>query len=125
MLVITECLNSACRRALYYLRAGRIVRTEYREGMRVKLEHFWLCGDCSQFFDFRLFSDRPAIAIRRAGCTQRFVRTEGAALVRGKQQVEESASPPTIMTPRWEWASGQPRSRPEPAVHRGSVHSYP
>lgn len=76
--MISECLNAACRKPLDYLRAGRIVRTQYQESTHLILEHFWLCGDCSQLFDFIVFSDKPAVAVRCGRYEQRFVRTEQA-----------------------------------------------
>jgi hypothetical protein len=88
ILLISQCLNSECGRPLQYLRGGRIVRTEYRVGIPTKLEHFWLCGDCSQYFDFCVFVDRPAVAIRREENGQRFVRTEEAAFLSSRQAAE-------------------------------------
>jgi hypothetical protein len=55
----------------------------------MKLEHFWLCGDCSQCFDFCIFVDRPAVAIRRERNSQRFVRTEEAAFSIRRTATEE------------------------------------
>jgi LSD1 subclass zinc finger protein len=96
--LISQCLNSECRRPLDYLRGGRIVRTEYLVGMCLKLEHFWLCGDCSRCFDFRIFADRPAVAIRCERYSQRFVRTEEAAFPSRGQRLRESVGSSMVMT---------------------------
>jgi hypothetical protein len=114
--MISDCLNAACRRPLYYLRGGRIMRTQYQEGTRLKLEHFWLCGDCSQFFDFRVFSDRPAVAIRYARYSQRFVRTEQVVVVTSKEQAKECVSSSAVITQGWQWDSDQALSARENAV---------
>ena len=79
--MILECLNVVCRIPLVYLRGGRIVRTEYQFGMNLKLEHFWLCDDCSRFYNFHIFPDRPAIAILSERDGQRYVTSEQASVV--------------------------------------------
>ncbi len=124
MLMILECLNSACRRPLYYLRAGRIVRTQYQEGTRLKLEHFWLCGDCSQFFDFRVFSDGPAVAIRCGKYSQRFVRTEQAAVITSKEEVKECVNLTTVITQGWHRDSDHSLSGGENAAPQESLRGY-
>jgi LSD1 subclass zinc finger protein len=76
--MLLECLNAACRTPLVYLRGGRIVRAQYRSGAILKLEHFWLCEVCSRVYNFRIFSDRPAIAIYSGPHRQRYVTAEQA-----------------------------------------------
>jgi hypothetical protein len=92
--------------------------------MCLKLEHFWLCDDCSQCFDFRIFADRPAVAIRRERYSQRFVRTEEAAFLSRGQQLKESDGSSTVMTQLWGWESDQLLSWPRTAVPQENVEDY-
>jgi hypothetical protein len=51
-----------------YLRAGRVVRSVHKENGGLHVEHFWLCGDCYQHFDFRFL---PSGAVEIAPRTLR------------------------------------------------------
>jgi hypothetical protein len=47
--MVSQCANPDCRRELHYLRDGKVyqfVLCTKTAGKR--LEHFWLCGDCSK-----------------------------------------------------------------------------
>jgi hypothetical protein len=53
--MVNNCANSKCGKPLHYLREGRIFifdvsgSSSEPGGKRVRhLEHYWLCGDCSQ-----------------------------------------------------------------------------
>lgn len=51
--MVSHCANPKCAKPLHYLREGRIfvfdVPGEDRSGKRSRrMEHFWLCGTCSQ-----------------------------------------------------------------------------
>jgi hypothetical protein len=53
--MVSYCANPKCAKPLHYLREGRIFvfDTPGREGPQGagdsrKLEHFWLCGECSR-----------------------------------------------------------------------------
>jgi hypothetical protein len=88
--------------------------------MRLKLEHFWLCGDCCQSFDFRVFSDRPAVAIHCGIYSQRFVRTEQATSPGGKEPVTQYISVTTAITEDQQEDSDPLLSGPEkPALQDG------
>jgi hypothetical protein len=63
--MITECLNPSCRKELRYLRDGKVVRTVRYHEEQVKVEHFWLCGDCRLDFDFRFSADNQVSLTRR------------------------------------------------------------
>ncbi len=63
--MLSECLNPECRIPLHYLRGGRIVRTVHQEGACMRVEHFWLCGECSRLYDFLLLPGEAVTAIRR------------------------------------------------------------
>lgn len=55
--MINRCFNPECGRELYYLREGRVVRVVRDNGNQARLEHFWLCGQCSQSYDFAFSGD--------------------------------------------------------------------
>jgi hypothetical protein len=53
--MVSNCANPKCGKPLHYLRDGRIFLFEMSDkvtvmnGKRVRrVEHFWLCGACSQ-----------------------------------------------------------------------------
>jgi len=52
--MVKHCANPSCGKPLHYLREGRIFVFETKEsendGTIHRLEHFWLCGTCSQTF---------------------------------------------------------------------------
>jgi hypothetical protein len=47
--MVSQCANPGCRRELRYLRDGKIYQfvVSPKTGGR-RLEHFWLCGECSK-----------------------------------------------------------------------------
>jgi hypothetical protein len=52
--MLKNCANPQCAKPLHYLRDGRvfvfdaILKSEEGNGTKAhRLEHFWLCGDCS------------------------------------------------------------------------------
>jgi hypothetical protein len=47
--MISQCANPDCRRELHYLRDGKIYQFVFSSQTGNKrLEHFWLCGECSK-----------------------------------------------------------------------------
>ena len=57
--MVSHCANPSCRKPLFYLREGKIYVFDLPDpnlpasidGDRVRrLEHFWLCGPCSETF---------------------------------------------------------------------------
>jgi hypothetical protein len=56
--MVNHCANPRCSKPLHYLREGRIYMFEVpnpaattSDGKAVRrIEHFWLCGACSQMF---------------------------------------------------------------------------
>lgn len=60
--MVTHCYNSACGKELLYLREGRVVRVVHGDGEDATVEHFWLCGTCSERFEF-VFSAEGAVAL--------------------------------------------------------------
>jgi hypothetical protein len=47
--MVSQCANPDCRRELHYLRDGKIYQfvLSPKTGSK-RLEHFWLCGECSK-----------------------------------------------------------------------------
>ena len=67
--MLSKCANPDCSTPLIYLREGKVFKVEVTEGAESaggpflvgkkspsKVEHFWLCGPCSQ--SFTLLYDR-------------------------------------------------------------------
>ena len=100
------------------------MRTVYQANASVRIQHFWLGGDCSQYYDFRIFADGPAVSIRCERYSQRFVRAEEAAFLSRGQQLKESVSSSTVMTQVWGWESDQLLSGPGTAVPLENVQGY-
>ena len=63
--MISQCMNPACGKELHYLRNGRVIRTTHRLGAQVKVEHFWLCGECHLDYDFLFAKDGHVSLTRR------------------------------------------------------------
>jgi hypothetical protein len=53
--MLSKCANPDCSKKLHYLREGKVFKIESEDGLFLvdgkksprKVEHFWLCGDCS------------------------------------------------------------------------------
>lgn len=39
------------------MRTGRVVRITRSDTARIRVEHFWLCGECYRSFDFHFAGD--------------------------------------------------------------------
>ena len=50
--MIDRCFNPSCGKQMRYLRDGRVVRLIRRENERALVQHYWLCGDCYDEYDF-------------------------------------------------------------------------
>lgn len=53
--MVSHCANPKCAKPLHYLREGRIFVFDVQSGVADKngklsrrMEHYWLCGSCSQ-----------------------------------------------------------------------------
>jgi len=54
--MVSKCANPDCGKPLHYLRDGKIFLLQMRasdEKSTKRVEHFWLCGDCTANFDVR------------------------------------------------------------------------
>jgi len=47
-----KCFNPACNKELRYLRDGRVIRVIRRDNDQTLVQHYWLCGNCYDVFDF-------------------------------------------------------------------------
>jgi hypothetical protein len=71
--MISKCANPDCATPLQYLREGKLYRIEVEQSAAAsisrvaeqtkkkparKVEHFWLCGRCSQSMDISLDENR-------------------------------------------------------------------
>jgi hypothetical protein len=55
--MIDSCFNPLCDKRLKYLRDGRVIRLIHGMGEKLSIEHYWLCGDCYEKYDFHFLSD--------------------------------------------------------------------
>jgi hypothetical protein len=90
--MVSNCANPKCSKPLVYLREGRIfvfdvpINRLPEEGSgrgSHRLEHFWLCGECSQTLLLQQAGDRSIQLIaRRAPATRETRRTPEVVQVR-------------------------------------------
>jgi hypothetical protein len=69
--MVNNCANPKCGKPLHYLREGRIFVFDLPEqasaasGKKMRrIEHFWLCGECSRTMDMRQSSDRVQVFLQ-------------------------------------------------------------
>jgi hypothetical protein len=62
--MVDVCYNPECMKELRYLRDGRIVRIVHGDGDEARLEHFWLCGPCSDAYEF-VFEPDGSVSLKR------------------------------------------------------------
>jgi hypothetical protein len=62
--MVNFCFNSECRKELRYLSEGRVVRVVHGDGDNARMEHFWLCGPCSETFEF-VFAPDDSVSLKR------------------------------------------------------------
>jgi len=69
--MVSNCANPKCAKPLHYLRDGRIFvfdvpdKIAAANGKRTRrIEHFWLCGACSQTFAMEQSSDGVHVVMR-------------------------------------------------------------
>jgi len=63
--MINKCFNPDCEKQLRYLRDGRVVRVIRRETDKTIVQHYWLCGDCYDAYDFAFPPSGEVIIERR------------------------------------------------------------
>lgn len=69
--MVNHCANPQCRRPLHYLRDGRVYVFNMSKPIaigdqtRARMEHFWLCGTCSERYVLVQARDRSVGIITR------------------------------------------------------------
>ncbi len=72
--MVSHCFNPKCRKPLLYLREGKIYVFELRDpaalpskrgSLARRLEHFWLCGPCSEAFRMEKAGDNSVRVIAK------------------------------------------------------------
>lgn len=61
--MVNYCYNPGCKRELHYLRDGRVVRIIHGLDDDMRVEHFWLCGHCSETYEF-VFGADGSVSLR-------------------------------------------------------------
>lgn len=79
--MVSNCANPQCGKPLHYLRDGRIFVFDVPSGVEGpngkrarRLEHYWLCGECSQ----TMVMQQSADGIRAVARPQSRFRREAA-----------------------------------------------
>ncbi|MGC2639861.1 MAG: hypothetical protein WA294_21960 [Acidobacteriaceae bacterium] len=68
--MVNNCANPKCGKPLHYLRDGRVFIFDVpgkiaANGKRARrIEHFWLCGTCSQTLAMKQSSDGIQVVVR-------------------------------------------------------------
>ncbi len=74
--MVNHCANPKCAKPLHYLREGRIfvfdVTAEAdKNGKRSRrMEHYWLCGECSRTLAMEQSADGVRVVARARGFVQ-------------------------------------------------------
>ena len=83
--MVSQCANPKCGKPLHYLREGRIFvfdvsrGTADGSGKRTRrLEHFWLCGACSESLAMEQSPDGVRMVARRRARIREFPLTTSA-----------------------------------------------
>jgi hypothetical protein len=66
--MVNNCANPKCGKPLHYLREGRIFVFDLPEEVSAvggkkkrRIEHFWLCGECSRTMEMLQSKDRVQV----------------------------------------------------------------
>jgi hypothetical protein len=61
--MVSQCVNPQCGKPLHYLRDGKVFLLEVQTDQRdtARMEHFWLCGECSAKFVVRQAGSRVEV----------------------------------------------------------------
>lgn len=85
-IMVNHCANPKCAKPLHYLREGRIFvfdvpSTNDGTGKRTRrMEHYWLCGACSQTLVMQQSAEGVRVVARRRAEVQAFpVAPQGVA----------------------------------------------
>lgn len=85
--MVSNCANPKCGKPLHYLRDGRIFVFDVPDknagagGKRARrLEHFWLCGSCSQTLAMEQSADGVRVVQRPAARLRAEMAASGTAI---------------------------------------------
>jgi hypothetical protein len=69
--MVNNCANPKCGKPLHYLREGRIFIFDLPDQISAvsgkktrRIEHFWLCGECSRTLEMQQSKDRVQVFVR-------------------------------------------------------------
>jgi hypothetical protein len=69
--MVNNCANPKCGKPLHYLREGRIFVFDLPNQISAvggkkarRIEHFWLCGECSRTMEMQQSTDRVQVFLR-------------------------------------------------------------
>jgi hypothetical protein len=69
--MVSNCANPKCAKPLHYLRDGRVFVFDVQDNMTAgdakrtrHVEHFWLCGTCSQTMSMEQSTDGVHLVLR-------------------------------------------------------------
>lgn len=75
--MVNQCANPKCAKPLHYLREGRIFVFDVTagegdgKGKRLRrMEHYWLCGECSRTLAMEQRADGVRVVARARGFVQ-------------------------------------------------------
>jgi hypothetical protein len=73
-IMVNQCANTSCGKPLHYLREGRIFVFDVpfsdapeTTGGKTRLQHFWLCGRCSETLAMEQTNSREIRVVVRKG----------------------------------------------------------
>lgn len=73
--MLSKCANPTCSTTLHYLREGKVFKVERDANLLLvdgrskkaprKIEHYWLCGPCSETLTLVTQEDREVQVVRK------------------------------------------------------------
>jgi hypothetical protein len=70
--MVNNCANPKCGKPLHYLREGRVFVFDVPDQFAAaggkktrRIEHFWLCGECSRTMEMQQSKDRVQVFLRQ------------------------------------------------------------
>jgi hypothetical protein len=70
--MMNNCANPKCGKPLHYLREGRVFVFDLPNQISAvggkktrRIEHFWLCGECSRTMEMQQSKDRVEVFLRQ------------------------------------------------------------
>jgi hypothetical protein len=83
--MVSHCANPKCAKPLHYLREGRIFVFDTQSGeadgqgkRSRRMEHYWLCGVCSQNMAMEQSAEGVQLVSRRRSRVEEFALSQSA-----------------------------------------------